>query len=123
MVQRRLFISSSKATLVLLQQTLLLQFLIHLTEKILLLGAGINDDVLTGPITRKVPSIEERPGKSNLSDLIMMAEQRNQMAEDNLGALCNEPVVLTGSVYLYFDLRPGCLADEKGGTLPEYTDK
>ena len=101
----------------------MLQFLIHLTKKILLLGAGINDDVLTGLITRKVPSIEERPGKSNLSDLIVMAEQRNQMAEDSLGALCNEPVVLTGSVYLYFDLRPGCLADEKGGTLPEYTDK
>lgn len=68
-------------------------------------------------------TIQERPKKLSLPDLISFAQDQKGSLEEFLGLLSAEPVVLAHAVNTWFFSRPELVLDDKGRCLPVHTDK
>lgn len=68
-------------------------------------------------------TIQERPKKLSLSDLISSAQDQRDSLEEFLSLLSAEPVVLAHAVNIWFFSRPELVVDDKGRHLPVLSDK
>ncbi|PTB36873.1 hypothetical protein M441DRAFT_61593 [Trichoderma asperellum CBS 433.97] len=68
-------------------------------------------------------TIQERPKKLSLPDLISSAQDQRDNLEEFLSLLSAEPVVLAHAVNMRFFSRPELVIDDKGRHLPVFSDK
>ncbi|KUI70448.1 hypothetical protein VM1G_11724 [Cytospora mali] len=130
-IQRRICIPQETAELIIIRQTHLLQGLTIMVDDILELGS-------TSRTRKELPqkekteaattalgklSINARPSKLSLPELLEIAADQKASMDEDLGLLCEEPVVLAHAVNIWFYSRPELVADEKGRMLPVHTDR
>ncbi|KAH6604786.1 ipa protein [Trichoderma cornu-damae] len=123
-------IPQSTGELVLKRQVALLQTFNILIEDILDLGSQTRSNKQRPKKSQQAASaalskltIQERPKKLSLPDLITAAQDQKDSLEEFLSLLSAEPVVLAHAVNVWFFSRPELVTDERGRHLPVHTDK
>jgi hypothetical protein len=125
-----LCIPQSTGELILQRQLVLLQSLNILIEDILELGSQTRSKNQRSKKSEQAAdaalsklTIQERPKKLSLPDLISSAQDQKDSLEEFLGLLSAEPVVLAHAVNIRFFSRPELVIDDKGRHLPVLSDK
>ncbi|KAM0253063.1 hypothetical protein ACHAQJ_007439 [Trichoderma viride] len=123
-------IPQSTGELVLERQLAILQTFNILIEDILDLGSQTRSNKERSKKSEQAASaalskltIQERPKKLSLPDLVSSAHDQKDNLEEFLSLLSAEPVVLAHAVNIWFFSRPELVIDDKGRHLPVHTDK
>ncbi|KAL7786230.1 hypothetical protein V8C37DRAFT_392628 [Trichoderma ceciliae] len=129
-IQAGVCIPQSTGELIFQRQLVLLQTFNILIEDILDLGSQTRSNQERPKRSEQAASaalskltIQERPKKLSLPDLISSAQDQKESLEEFLGILSAEPVVLAHTVNVWFFSRPELVIDDKGRHLPVHTDK
>ncbi|RFU75578.1 ipa protein [Trichoderma arundinaceum] len=129
-IKAGLCVPQSTGELILQRQLTLLQTYNILIEDILDLGSQTRSNKQRSKKSEEAASaalskltIQERPKKLSLPDLISSAQDQKDCLEEFLNILSAEPVVFAHAVNVWFFSRPELVVDDKGRHLPVHTDK
>lgn len=129
-IRAGLCIPQSTGELIIQRQLVLFQTLNILIEDILDLGSQTRSknerskksEQATSDALSKL-TIQERPKKLSLPDLVSSAQDQKDSLEEFLSLLSAEPVVLAHALNIRFFSRPELVIDDKGRHLPVVSDK
>ncbi|RFN43320.1 ipa protein [Fusarium flagelliforme] len=128
-IQQRYIIPQSLGELILQRQLYLLQALNIMIEDVLDQGSKTRDRSqlaknskhATAPISNSVS--KQVNVKLNSQELSVIASDQKTSLQEYLSLLRTEPTVLCSGVNVEFFSRPELVPDEKGRSLPVYTDR